>query len=150
MGRSGGTRVIIFESAIDAMHQPGGMVYDEMRDAAREVTFLAQLDAPKRTGQLAAGIRMASERRASRKKVGFYVRSDAPHSFWVHEGTRDQITPTTFPYMRLPAFPEMGARGTVSADVPQGGLRSGGAAVLDQQLAVRYGRSSQLGRTPAS
>ena len=112
MGRSGGTRVIIFESAIDAMHQPGGMVYDEMRDAAREVTFLAQLDAPKRTGQLAAGIRMASERRASRKKVGFYVRSDAPHSFWVHEGTRDQITPTTFPYMRLPAFPEMGARGT--------------------------------------
>ena len=112
MGRSGGTRVIIFESAIDAMHQPGGMVYDEMHDAAREVTFLAQLDAPKRTGQLAAGIRMASERRASRKKVGFYVRSDAPHSFWVHEGTRDQITPTTFPYMRLPAFPEMGARGT--------------------------------------
>ena len=112
MGRSGGTRVIIFESAIDAMHVPGGMVYDEMRDAAREVTFLAQLDAPKRTGQLAAGIRMASERRASRKKVGFYVRSDAPHSFWVHEGTRDQITPTTFPYMRLPAFPEMGARGT--------------------------------------
>jgi hypothetical protein len=88
------------------------MVYDEAREAAREVTFLAQLDAPERTGQLRRGIRMASETRTSRRKVGFYVRSDAPHSYWVHEGTGPQIYPSTFPYMRLPAFPEYGARGT--------------------------------------
>jgi hypothetical protein len=112
MGGGGGTRVIVFESAVDALHQPGGMIFDEMRDAAREVAFLARLDAPKRTGELAAGIRIASETRVSRKKVGFYVRSDARHSFWVHEGTGPMIYPTTFPYMRLPAFPEFGARGT--------------------------------------
>jgi hypothetical protein len=112
MGRAGGTRVVVFESAVDALHQPGGMIYDEMRSAAREVAFLAKLDAPVRTGELAAGIRVASENRVSRKKVGFYVRADAPHSYWVHEGTGPQIYPSTFPYMRLPAFPEMGARGT--------------------------------------
>ena len=112
LGRAGGTRVVVFETAVDNLHRPGGMIYDEMRDAAREVSFLAKLDAPKRTGELAAGIRVASETRVSRKKVGFYVRSDAPHSYWVHEGTGPTITPTTFPYMRLPAFPEYGARGT--------------------------------------
>ena len=111
MGRAGGTRVVVFESAVDALHQPGGMIFDEMRSAAREVTGLAKLDAPVRTGELVAGIRMASETRLSRKKVGFYVRSDAPHSYWVHEGTGPTIVPTTFPYMRLPAFPEFGARG---------------------------------------
>lgn len=94
IGRSGGVRVVIFDAPIDAMHQPGGMVYDEFRDAAREVAFLAKLDeAPHaRTGAIVRGIRIASERRASRRKVGFYVRSDAAHSYWVHEGTRTPIT----------------------------------------------------------
>lgn len=110
MGRAGGVRVVVFESAVDAMHQPGGMIYDEMRDAAREVAFLAKLDAPKRTGELAAGIRMASERRASRKKVGFYVRSDAPYSYWVHEGT-GQIYAKSRRGMSVPAYRESGPRG---------------------------------------
>lgn len=112
MGRAGGVRVVVFEAAVDALFVPGGMVYDETRKSAQEVAFLARLDAPVRTGELAAGIRIASETRVSRKKVGFYVRSDARHSYWVHEGTGPTITPTTFPYMRLPAFPEMGPRGT--------------------------------------
>jgi hypothetical protein len=94
------------------MFVPGGMVYEEYRDNAREVVFLSQLDAPKRTGELASSIRMSSERRASRKKCGFIVRADAPYSSWVHEGTYGPITPTTFPFMRLPAFPEWGDRGT--------------------------------------
>jgi hypothetical protein len=112
MGRAGGVRVVVFEQAVDNLHRPGGMIYDEMRQSAGEVAMLARLDAPVRTGELAARIRIASETRVSRKKVGFYVRSDAPHSYWVHEGTGPQIYPSTFPYMRLPAFPEYGARGT--------------------------------------
>lgn len=102
----------MFEGALDAMFVPGGMVYDEYRENAREVVFLSQLDAPKRTGELASSIRMSSERRASRRKCGFIVRADAKHASWVHEGTYGPITPTTFPFMRLPAFPEYGARGT--------------------------------------
>jgi hypothetical protein len=105
-------RVVIFDHALDAMHAPGGMIYEEMRRNAREVAFLAKLDAPKRTGRLAASIRMSSETRTSRRRVGFVVRADAPHASWVHEGTYGPITPTTFPYMRVPAFPERGARGT--------------------------------------
>lgn len=112
MGRGGGTRVVVFESAVDNLHRPGGMIFEEAKSSAQEVAMLARLDAPVRTGELAAGIRIASETRLSRKKVGFYVRSDAPHSYWVHEGTGPTIVPTTFPYMRLPAFPEYGARGT--------------------------------------
>lgn len=110
MGRAGGTRVVVFETVVDAMHQPGGMVWDTMSDAASEVAFLARLDAPKRTGELAAGIRKASEKRASRRKVGFYVRSDAPHSFWVHEGT-GQIYAKSRKGMSVPAYRESGPRG---------------------------------------
>jgi hypothetical protein len=105
-------RVVIFDHALDAMHAPGGMIYEEMRRNAREVAFLAKLDAPVRTGRLAASIRMSSEGRASRRKVSFVVRADALHAGWVHEGTYGPITPTTFPYMRGPAFPEYGERGT--------------------------------------
>ena len=105
-------RVVIFDHVLDEMHAPGGMVYEEYRRNAREVAFLSKLDAPKRTGELAASIRMSSEGRTSRRKVSFIVRADAKHASWVHEGTYGPITPTTFPYMRVPAFPEFGARGT--------------------------------------
>ena len=30
----------------------------------------------------------------------------------MHEGTYGPITPNTFPYMRVPAFPEYGPRGS--------------------------------------
>lgn len=113
IGRSGGVRVVIFDAPIDAMHQPGGMVYDEMRDAAREVAFLAKLDlaSSSRTGDLARSIRMASERRASRRKVGFYVRADAPYAYWVHEGTRDVITSSrTGGLMSVPAYEMRGPK----------------------------------------
>lgn len=105
-------RVVVYDAALDAMFVPGGMVYEEYRGNAQEVTFLSKLDAPKRTIQLANSIRMSSERRASRQRCGFIVRADAPYASSVHEGTYGPITPTTFPYMRLPAFPEYGARGT--------------------------------------
>lgn len=105
-------RVVIFDAVLDEMHAPGGMVYEEYRRNAREVAFLSKLDAPVRTGTLAASIRMSPEARASRRKVGFVVRADARHASWVHEGTYGPITPTTFPFMRVPRFPEMGPRGT--------------------------------------
>lgn len=104
-------RLVIFDHVLDEMHAPGGMVYEEYRRNAREVAFLSKLDAPVRTGALAASIRMSSESRASRRKVSFVVRADALHAGWVHEGTYGPITPTTFPYMRLPRFPEIGPRG---------------------------------------
>lgn len=105
-------RLVIFDTALDAMHAPGGMVFEEYRRDAREVAFLGKLDAPVRTGTLQRSIRMSSETRAGRRKVGFIVRADARHASWVHEGTYGPITPTTFPYMRVPRFPEYGPRGT--------------------------------------
>lgn len=112
MGRAGGTRVVVFESQIDLMHQPGGIIHDEMRDAAREIAYLAKIDeAPHaRTGAIVKGIRVASETRVSRKKVGFYVRSDAAHSYWVHEGTRAAITPTMSRTMSVPAYEMRGPK----------------------------------------
>lgn len=103
-------RIVIFETAIHAMFQPGGMVYEETKDAAREVKFLAELDAPSRTGELRASIRIASERRASRTMVGYYVRADAPYAYFVHEGTND-IEAAEGSYMLVPRFPEYGPRG---------------------------------------
>ena len=105
-------RVVVFDTQIHAMFAPGGPVYEEARRSAQEVSMLAKLDVHSRTAQLAASIRIASETRVSRKTVGFYVRADAPHAYWVHEGTGPEIFPTTFPFMRLPAYPEMGPRGT--------------------------------------
>lgn len=102
-----GVRVVVFESTIHRMFQPGGMVYDEASSAAREVAFLARLDAPSRTGELAGSIRVASERRASRTTVGFYVRADAPYAYFVHEGTSDIYSED----MSVPKYPEWGARG---------------------------------------
>lgn len=102
-------RIVVFETAIHAMFQPGGMVYEEARESAREVAFLGALDAPSRTGELAASIRIASERRASRTMVGYYVRADAPYAYYVHEGTDDIYADGD--YMLVPKFPEYGARG---------------------------------------
>lgn len=105
-----GIRIVVFDTAIHAMFQPGGMVYEEARESAQEIAFLARLDAPSRTGELAASIRIASERRASRTMVGFYVRADAPYAYYVHEGTSD-IFAGEMGYLLVPAYPEMGPRG---------------------------------------
>lgn len=103
-------RIVIFETAIHAMFQPGGMVYEEAKESAQEVAFLAKLDAPKRTLELANSIRIASERRASRTMVGYYVRADAPYALYVHEGT-DDIKAAEGSYMLVPRWPEYGPRG---------------------------------------
>jgi hypothetical protein len=105
-----GIRIKVFETAIHAMFQPGGIVYEEARESAK-------LDAPSRTGELAASIRVSSERRATRKMVGFQVRADAPYAYWVHEGVDHPIHPQGL-FMIVPRFPEYGPRGPRTLDNP--------------------------------
>ena len=89
VNRGRGTRVWISDYALDRMHLPGGMVYEWQRQIAYEAVQHARFEAPVRSGALRSSIRADSELRPGRRKVGYFVRADAPYAGYVHEGTGD-------------------------------------------------------------
>lgn len=78
-------------AGIQALVVPGGVVWRFARRIGRDVTRLAIVGAPHRTGALVKRID-APEMRTLPLTVIATVRSEARHSLWVHEGTRTPIT----------------------------------------------------------
>jgi hypothetical protein len=101
--RGGGVR--IWDSALDALFIPGGMCHEWTKDRVEEAATLARGIAPRRTGRLASGIRVDSEFRAGRRKTGFFIRSDAPYTQYVHEGTIGPIKAKTAQALWVPIAP---------------------------------------------
>lgn len=100
LSRGRGTRVWISDLAVDAMHKPGGEVYEWQRDVAYEAAAWARYEAPVRSGALKASIRADAELRPSRRKVGYFIRVGASYGAYVHDGTSDIFHPG----MRVPKF----------------------------------------------
>jgi len=101
--RGGGVR--IFDTALDAMFLPGGMCHEWTRDRVRQATALAVGLAPVRSGRLKSGIRTDSEFRPGRRKSGFFIRSDAPYTQYVHEGTYGPIVAKNGAQLWVPKYP---------------------------------------------
>lgn len=102
----GEVTVVVYDSKITAMNLPGGMVYRYTDNKTESVLRAAKAFAPKRTGRLVGGIRK-DVRTTSRDRVIGRVRSTAPHSTWVHEGTYGPIEArgtAEHGMMRLPAW----------------------------------------------
>lgn len=101
-------RVVVYDSALARMHQPGGMVNDYVRDMARQTKLVAEVAAPKgATGVLARSHHYRVRPRVS-STVG-YVYNDADHAMFVHGGTgiygpyhRRIPGPHRFPYTKYP------------------------------------------------
>ena len=77
-------RVVVYDSAIEAMSLPGGQVYKWTRQRAQRIRTLAIKKAPKRTGLLRESIHSRYEKPAN--GTIFYVGSDVYYAKWVHEG----------------------------------------------------------------
>lgn len=99
----GSARVVVYDSKIDAMNFPGGMVHEYTRDRTRTAADLSRAFAPKRSGALAKSVHYTVRPRTS--SVVGRVSADARHATWVHEGTLDKtpITATGGGLMYLPA-----------------------------------------------
>lgn len=97
-------RVRVYDSRIQSMFAPGGDVWGFARKLGRETMITAQdappLGAPEDTGQLKLGIEFS----VTPVPHGCIttVRSTAPHSLWVHEGTRTPIYPRDSRWLRIP------------------------------------------------
>lgn len=89
---SGGVRVVVYDSRIQAMSAPGGDVFRYAQRKAQRTASFAKAFAPKRTGRLAAGIR-SDTRTVVQGAVG-RTRSTAHYSAYVHEGTTGPIVAT--------------------------------------------------------
>lgn len=84
---AGEVRVVVYDSRIQAMSAPGGMVYRYASDKGRKAAAYAKEEAPKRTRYLANNIR--HDTRTVRNGAVSRARSTAYYSTWVHEGTGD-------------------------------------------------------------
>ena len=94
-------RVVVYDSAIHRMNQPGGDVYRYTARKVRQTTLAARDFAPKRSGYLAS--RIEGEVRPRRSSVRGFVRSRADYSRYVHEGTGPVIYPHG-DYLSVPKF----------------------------------------------
>lgn len=94
---------VTYESQIDRMFQPGGDVVDYANDNSEMVANEARSYAPVRSGYLRAFIRSVPSRSMGKRHVRSSVRSAAPHSLWVHEGTRDMHSIGAAGWQNIPA-----------------------------------------------
>ena len=98
--------VVVYESQIDAMFQPGGEGVRYANTQARDVASDARSLAPERSGELRRFIRAVPSRSTGKRSVRSSVRSAARHSLWVHEGTAGDgagyIYPARKRAMKLP------------------------------------------------
>ena len=98
--------VVVYESQLDAMFQPGGTGVRYANTQAREVASDARSNAPVRSGELSRFIRAVPSRSTGKRSVRSSVRSGARHSLWVHEGTAGDgagyIYPARKRAMKLP------------------------------------------------
>jgi hypothetical protein len=81
-------RVVVYDSALARMHQPGGMVNDYVRDMAKQAKRVMEVIVPgqgRGTGRLGRSHHYRVRPRVS-STVG-YVYNDAPHALFVHNGT---------------------------------------------------------------
>lgn len=78
-------RVVVYDSRIEAMSEPGGDVFRYAQAKARRAAAYSKEIAPKRTGHLAASIRHDT-RHVRHGAVG-RIRATARYAVWVHEGT---------------------------------------------------------------
>lgn len=92
-------RVIVYDSVITAWSLPGGMTWRYARQKAQRTGTLGRAFAPKRSGQMAAGVESHYEG-STRDSVSMVVSAPAP-ALWVHEGTQGPIRPTAGTYLRL-------------------------------------------------
>lgn len=97
---SGEVTVVVYDSRIDAMNFPGGMVYRYTERKVDSTVRYAKVFAPKRTGRMAGQIRR--DIRSLRSGVVGRVRSPARYSAYVHEGTGPFIYPTSGKYLSIP------------------------------------------------
>ena len=99
----GEATVVVYDSKIDAMNFPGGMVHEYVRDRTNTARDMARAFAPVRSGTLVKGI--GADVRPRTTSVVGRVRARARHSQWVHEGTKDKepITAASGGLMYLPA-----------------------------------------------
>lgn len=79
-------RVVVYDSVITAMSEPGGMVFKWAYQRRQKVERLAKTLAPKRTGHMASKISASYDKVPN--GVVMYVTSPVHYSAWVHEGTR--------------------------------------------------------------
>lgn len=79
-------RIVVYDTALARMHQPGGMINDYVRDMAKEAKRLMELTAPiGRSGELARSHHYRVRPRKS-STIG-HVYNDADHALFVHDGT---------------------------------------------------------------
>jgi hypothetical protein len=83
--------VVINHAGISSMNYPGGHVYQFTRRMGRNTSHLGRVFAPKRRGELAAGVDEPNMRSFA-TGVEAFIWSTARHTMWVHEGTRTPIT----------------------------------------------------------
>lgn len=105
-------RVIIYDAQLDAMFRRRGMVYNHERRRARRALTWARRMAPKRSRALVNSLHVTEATSPKRRTTGFWIGARAPHSVFVHEGTRMIIFARSRKGMSVPIFPEMGPRGT--------------------------------------
>lgn len=85
--------IVVYDSRINSWFEPGGMAFNWTRERTIEASGRAKLLAPKRTGRLAASIRADTRPLAGNHVIG-RLRSQAPYSLFVHEGTTGPIYAT--------------------------------------------------------
>jgi hypothetical protein len=92
-------RIRVFDSRIDAMHLPGGDVWNWAAGLKHEMEVLAKAKAPKRTGHLAESVSTSQGSNA----LGTFVTmgASAHYAAWVHEGTHGPIFPRGANYLKF-------------------------------------------------
>ena len=84
-----GVYVEVYDSKIEAMSAPGGMVFKWAYQRSRKIERLAKAAAPKRTGRLAASISSSYDKVPN--GVIMRVSAGASYARYVHEGTYGPI-----------------------------------------------------------
>lgn len=93
--------VVIYDSV---MYQRTGLVSRWAHSVARDFEINAQMAAPKRSGELAAGIYSEVEMSPAAKTAEMAIISTAPHTLYVVGGTTGPIRASSGRRMPLPAW----------------------------------------------
>jgi len=117
-------RIVIYDSVITAMNQPGGTVWRWAHQKSQRVATLARANCPKRSGELRASI-FSEVEASSRNETHMAVSANTDYAAYVHEGTfpygpTRPVAVRTQPYMRLPPYGRHGWKSKLIVDGQKG------------------------------
>jgi hypothetical protein len=117
--RRGNARVNIFEKGIDSLFLPGGDADKFSDQLTRKIFYRSIQNAPKRSGELAAGHRLGGALYRG-KRLTQTLLNVSDHAAAVHNGTVGaDITPKVHEFMPVPRV-----RGAFSTEHPRSGAIS--------------------------